>query len=453
MSRENVYVQKLEICKKLPLNSIILNESLFIKHSFALFNSQAELILGSLHLMVLIKPGPEKDVLAVSTNIMEQLNLPDSSKLNVSITGNKIRLGPILGVFVKENTLLSLNRRQYFSKINNLCGDEGIILSYFFYKEVDLQKMRINSFIYNFSKRSWEKRLLPIPDVIYNRGIASFPPNQRARIEHLLSIFGKLGVKKINSRHFFDKWETYIELKKTLHIASHLPETVSYQSIKDLDYMTAKYNILFAKGCRGNNGREVIKIVSNDEGFVYSYYTANNLIKGKVAGLMELEKRLFYLFGKKGFILQEGIDVINYEGNAADIRALLQKDIDNNWNITNIALRIAANHIPVTSTAAGSDVYRLEEGLQKCGLNNTQITHIKQDCRLFLNLFLNALESMFGPFGETGVDLAVDKKHKIWFLECNANPAKTVAMRSGNKEEKHLAVLYPLLYTKYLAGF
>jgi hypothetical protein len=268
-----------------------------------------------------------------------------------------------------------------------------------------------------------------------------------------MSIFKKLGVKKINSREYFDKWETYCKFKEVPEMKPFLPETVLYNNLKDLEYMTSKYRTVFAKGCRGNNGREVVKIVNNNGVYAYSIYTFDRLVQGRVEEAVELAKRLLNIMGKKRFILQQGIKVINVDGNTADIRALLQKDTNNSWQITNLALRVAAKHVPVTSTITGSHVYRLEKGLQMCGLDEALINKVKNNCRDFLELFGKTLESEFGPFGETGVDLAVDESGKLWFIECNANPAKTVALLSGSREEKHLSLLYPLQYAKYLAGF
>lgn len=454
MDRDNIYVLKLLKDSSLPFNGIFLDKKLFIKHGFNKNNLNAELVMGSLSLKVIISPCIIKEnLLFVSTSIMKQLNLPDYIKLNVNITDNKIRIGPILGLFAKENTLEHLMHGHFVNRLSNYCGHEGILLFYFSYKEIDLQKLRINGFLYNFTRKLWEKRFLPLPDVIYNKGVKTFPTSQRARIERLLTIFEKLGIKKINSQHDFDKWETYCKLNKLEDMASFLPETVLYNSIKDLGLMTGKHNTVFAKGCRGNNGREVIKIVKENEDFLFSFVTFNKLISSKVSSLIELEKRLFNILGKNKFILQQGINVIKANGNAADVRALLQKDINNKWNITNIAIRIAAQHMPVTSTNTGSSVYRFEEGLQKCGLNEREIIRINDDCRHFLGLFLKALESEFGPFGEIGIDLAIDENDQLWFIECNANPAKTVAMLSGSDEEKQLTFLNPLLYAKYLTGF
>ncbi len=453
MGMDNVYLQKLVEDPGLPSDRVHLSRKLFIKHGF--YNSiiGTELKLGSLSLSISIFPGDTEGVISVSTSIMKQLDLPDSIKLNISIGDNKIRLGPLLGMFAKENTLEQLRYKLFVSKLKNYCQQEGIILIYFSHKEIDLQKMRINAFIYNFKNKVWENRFLPFPDVLYNTGIKSFPNDQRAKIERLLPVLERLGIKKINSQHDFDKWETYCKFQKIPEITPYLPKTVLYNNISDLDLMLNKYDTVFAKGCRGNNGREVIKIIKINHHYNYSFINFNKLIRGKASCLAELEERLLNIFGRKTFILQQGIDVINANENAADIRVLLQKDINNNWNITNMALRIAAKHMPVTSTVTGANAYRIEEGLLKCGLNDTEIKIIKTKCWDFLYLFLKALEKEFGSFGETGVDLAIDRNFKLWFIECNANPAKTVAMLTGTKEEKKLSLLYPLLYAKFLAGF
>lgn len=147
------------------------------------------------------------------------------------------------------------------------------------------------------------------------------------------------------------------------------------------------------------------------------------------------------------------IDVLSVKENATDIRCLLKKDQHGLWNITSWPVRVAANNSPVTSTVTGSRVYPLDEGLKICGLSVEEILSVKKKCLEFLTLFLEALETEFGPFGEIGIDLAVDKNYNLWYLECNANPAKTATKIAGTEEEKRLSLVYPLRYARYLAGF
>lgn len=42
-------------------------------------------------------------------------------------------------------------------------------------------------------------------------------------------------------------------------------------------------------------------------------------------------------------------------------------------------------------------------------------------------------EEVYGAFGEIAIDLAIDTKGKIWFIECNAKSAKTTVTKTKKK--------------------
>lgn len=64
------------------------------------------------------------------------------------------------------------------------------------------------------------------------------------------------------------------------------------------------------------------------------------------------------------------------------------------------------------------------------------------------------IEAALGmTLGELGLDLGVDRTGRIWLLEVNSRPWRTVNPERGSIARTRLALLRPLAYARCLAGF
>ncbi|MGI6142823.1 MAG: YheC/YheD family protein [bacterium] len=57
-----------------------------------------------------------------------------------------------------------------------------------------------------------------------------------------------------------------------------------------------------------------------------------------------------------------------------------------------------------------------------------------------------------GPFGELGLDLAIDEEGVIWFIEANTKPDKDLVVGLDNIDEIHSQYLAIFEYAGYLCG-
>jgi hypothetical protein len=60
------------------------------------------------------------------------------------------------------------------------------------------------------------------------------------------------------------------------------------------------------------------------------------------------------------------------------------------------------------------------------------------------------IEKEFGPFGEIGIDIAVDKTGKVWLLEANSKPTKLPEQRIEDTAGISPQFLLILEYAKHL---
>ncbi len=450
---DNVYQQKISCYMISNEDTVFVDKNLLLKHGLK-EEEAVDLILGYKHIRVKLDPVKTEGSIGLSMSLFEQLNLPENMQTNIFIDNYSIKIGPVVGVFVNRGTLRRIDEGYPNFRIIELVKANvhaGVLLYYFSTKDINWPKGIINGRIYSFDQNKWETRELPFPDILYDRG-GGFLPKQLAVARYIRNQFEMMGIKKINDQHYFDKWDVHSRLKPYRDIAPFLPHTELYYDKFYLSMMLNKYACIFAKSCQGSNGRQVIKITKDNGIYNYAYYR-EGIHSGIAQNIEELAQKLLEYFGKKKFILQQGIDVLTVDGKAVDMRMLLQRDNRGKWQITSIPVRIANSNTPVTSTSTGAQVFSLEKGLQVAGMRNKKILNIKRQLEEFQQNLTVAVEAEYGPFGELGVDIAIDRNNKIWFIECNAKPGKDTVMLGANEEEKQLSFLYPLEYAKYLTGF
>jgi hypothetical protein len=218
--------------------------------------------------------------------------------------------------------------------------------------------------------------------------------------------------------------------------------------------MIDKYPAVYLKACLGSNGRSVMRVrKAGDSSFEYDHFRLR-LVRKRTDDLYHVLEAADRYMRNKAYIIQQGIDVLTYEGNKVDVRVLVQKDGYGKWRITNMPVRIAVDDCPVTSTKSGSNVYRFDEAfLNILELDPEQVKCIKKNIYKLISTTVNTIEKEYGYFGELGIDVAIDKNYGVWFLESNSKPAKDTIIKSGSAEDIQNAFLSPFKYARYLSSF
>jgi hypothetical protein len=63
------------------------------------------------------------------------------------------------------------------------------------------------------------------------------------------------------------------------------------------------------------------------------------------------------------------------------------------------------------------------------------------------------LENNYGPLGELGIDLGLDRNGHLWYIESNPKPGRRVFILIGEPETRRKTIIRPLEYAMSLAGF
>jgi hypothetical protein len=261
-----------------------------------------------------------------------------------------------------------------------------------------------------------------------------------------------MGIKKINPIYAFNKGDLYEQLNQDENLRPFLPPTENVENMNEIKSMIRKLGKVYVKARRGRKGTQVMRIEKQtNNSYLYSYSILGRLVRKKVIGLESLEKAINAFFGNKKVIVQQAIDLVTVSSNRlVDFRAELQRNKQGKIDIVGICVRIGRKDSPITTH---SEAFRYDTYLKKLfpSYSIPRINALKNKIKAFLVDVYLGVEKQNGKFGEIGIDFAVDKKGKIWLIECNAQSAKVSIVKAyGTKARR--AFLNPLEYAKTIAN-
>ncbi|SHG62115.1 YheC/D like ATP-grasp [Thermosyntropha lipolytica DSM 11003] len=392
----------------------------------------------------------DSHMLAFNPQTLNRLALSPQQKYNVKINKEEIRLGPVVAIMADLN---KTSRDKPFGgqssfikqaiKIGQGLGELCFAFSPY---SIDWKKKKIRG--YTIKEDSWIPGVFPFPDVIYPRD--RMTNAQKMRIRKRLS---RNGISMLTSS-LLDKWETYKILSEDTEIKPHLPDTRLVVDFgRQVDNMLNKYGAVYLKPIGGEQGKNIIKVIKKKNG-IYQYWGHNSKqpISGQTSSITELYLNLKSIMMNRKYIVQKEINLIRWQNKIIDVRVLVQKSYGHQWHITGIACRIGGNGAIASNISCGGTAKKLEEVL-KFNFEQAQIKYIVLKLQQLALKVARVLEFRIGNCGEMGIDLGIDKKGKIWFIEANLRPARQVFTLMGENETRIKSITNPMLYAKYLGGF
>jgi len=199
-------------------------------------------------------------------------------------------------------------------------------------------------------------------------------------------------------------------------LSRHVPATHCYHDTR-LTKMLRTYPVLYIKPDNGSAGTGIIRVKRlNRSECLISYKTTSKICSNRNT-VFEVVKRMRR--GKK-YIIQQGISLATYRNKPFDLRIVLQKP-SKRWLLTWMSAKVAprSNSI-VTNVAKGARDARIKQILQGADqpLNVPKVLGTLSDVSYKI---VRKLGSRFS-FRILGLDMGIDKKGKVWFIEANTKP-------------------------------
>lgn len=405
--------------------------------------------VGQIHrtLKVQVNDNQNKDIIYLHPSNLRRFYLHTGTKYGVMIDETAIKLGPVVGIMAEtyQQEGKPFGGQSYFFKqmITN-ARKLGQICYGFSAHAVQGGKSVVG---YTYGSRGWIRGTFPLPDVMYPRekGYSSY----NRRIRHQLE---NMGVKMINPS-LIGKWQTHTILSQHPELSNHVPDTRLVTGFHQVDTMLRKYRGVYIKPITGSMGRNIIKVVRQNNQYVYQYRFDDQVHRGTAGSLKTLYERLRRVMGNRRYIIQNQINLIRSGGNILDVRVLVQKDHTGEWGITGMACRVGRTGAITSNICSGGCGRKVDRTLRSHFHDEDQVQTMISAIRHIAVESACALEKAIGGSGEMGIDIGVDRDARIWFIEANLRPGRQVFTLIGERRTRMQTVVKPLLYSRYLAGF
>lgn len=397
-------------------------------------------------------------ILHMSTNAAEQLGIHvlDSS-LPATLVEKELRIGPKIGVLcnprwdVKRETLCKSTQLASLSKLANIAEEHGAMCYFFGIDDIDFTHQRMKA--YRLEDGNWKKGWFPFPEVIYDQVISRKIERTlafRNKREQLSQHYGE----KIFNDGFFDKWQIHSWLIEDSKLKAHIPATVRHTSKETALKFLQSHPIVFLKPLHGSLGLGIIRFVKQADGsFTYDMKRGTGpLLQGKARSPADILKIFKQRLKNRPYIWQEGISLVTYKERPVDIRILMQRDHQGRWKRTKMFARVAKSGDFTSNLSSGGEALSLEAVLKENYRDESSRRRCKQHIAQVSRLVVEALEQQSGKkYGELGIDIGLDQQGRIWIIEVNSKPHKTLSTNKGRQDLVDLAFERPIYYAIYLA--
>lgn len=228
-------------------------------------------------------------------------------------------------------------------------------------------------------------------------------------------------------------------------VARHIPTTDWYNPAK-LKRMLRTYTTVYIKPDIGRKGNGVIRI-KKLKGSVEISYQQTVFRTSRKKALQEIQS---ILNPKKNYIMQQGIELATYLGRPFDVRVVLQKPL-NRWRLSLMTAKVAPRKASVvTNIAKGAKDVNVIRALHRSDqqLNAVRVMRDLIDLSYQVAQILGARF----PLKIVGLDMGIDTRGKVWFIEANTRPDCT-GLRTLDRtlyrryrEAKRLQLKIPISY-------
>ncbi len=437
---------KCYISKKI-MDLFLLNSGKTYKISFGNCNVECEInVLNNIDEKKIILPN----------KYMKELNVTPGVDLNISVINGKIVLGPVIGVFINPRYLDDIKKQD--APISAIClvkanEIEKAFVYFFSIGEIDWLNKRTKGWYFckNFNK--WRCRWVPLPDVLYDRGVNFYLDEKKLVNDYRKQFKYSDNIHVINSRDYLDKYWLYEKIKHNQDIIQYLPYTIRYDKPEDILKMLYKYKKVYLKSFYGSRGTEVLPIELKDNFFVLSYYKNNKLKQDKINenNFKELIKTITYFFKDVKFVIQQGVNLLDDDGCLLDMRILLQKNEFGKWVVSSSEVRKGEKKSLITNESRGGICLDFKDIMPKVlSVSKEKTKELEEKIHHITIKIAKKIEKEYGDFGELGMDMALDEKLNIWFIEANSKPDKDPASHIDIYNTISPQFLNTILYSKYL---
>lgn len=343
-----------------------------------------------------------------------------------------------------------VGERQYCARLCRMGRSLGMNVFAFSPLWVDQGSLTVRGYVCNPSTGEWEAGAYPLPDLIYDR---SFFGSRDEYTRHKAAVRRLQQLKPIPylGHGLKSKWEGLVYLRRDPRLRPYLPKT-SMLGRPGLaaEWLSSGVTRVFLKPLAGSQGKGAAMVERHDGGYrVRARDGANRPLERSFADADGLTGWLRSFTGRRKYLLQQYLELQTADGTAWDVRSLVQKNGQGLWELTGMAVRQGGTGSITSNLHGGGDAAEVLPFLEK-HFGAGRAAGIMERLRFLSERIPPALEASNGRMAELGLDLGVDRSGRVWIIEVNTKPGRSVFRRLGQTQMSRRSVLNPVAYARHL---
>jgi hypothetical protein len=335
--------------------------------------------------------------------------------------------GPLIGIMTSPKNKNSLaGNLTLFINIQKELEARGARTFVFSFQDVQ-ENGRIMGYIFSTHKQKWHRRLMPLPDIVYNR-IPFRASEQTLPFQKCIQFFKDQQIPMFNPG-FIDKYELYLLLSSGKELKKYLPETVLINSEDKLEKFHNKHKDIYIKPRMLSKGKNIYRL---NEDFILESQNQRVTFSNF--------ERFWSEFGEtfcEGFIAQPTIQPAILDGKRYDFRILSHwSATEKNYLVTGKGIRATEWSNLTTHLVNGGFILPYEIVQEK-----------KHDDFIagLVNKVGHVLSEQLGFFGEFSIDAGMDCEGNYVIYEVNSKPMSFDEEEIERKRILHLCDLFTQL--------
>ncbi|WP_339161178.1 YheC/YheD family protein [Siminovitchia sp. FSL H7-0308] len=220
-------------------------------------------------------------------------------------------------------------------------------------------------------------------------------------------------------RGFFNKWEMYKIVKEKPAPYFRIPHTGVF-SRQSFEQFISEYECIFIKSVFTFGGEKISKITKENGQLVWKLQGH----PGKGFDQIEpLFAELSGVYNDELCIVQEGAPLLMYKERPIDIRAHLQRDLDEKWVYAGDLVRVGGPESIVSNFESNGTVEPTKKVLSTLFKSEERAAQIMENVAKSAMHICHLLDE-HDIFMEAGIDFGVDGKGELWLIEVNTNDSQ-----------------------------
>lgn len=285
-------------------------------------------------------------------------------------------------------------------------------------KGVDVRRRVIQGSL--FHNGSWSKATVPFPKI--NLDIGFYSPSDMTRA----TIVKKSKELPFTGYGLGNKSKIQSHLEASDYLRPYLIPTEHVTKEEQFAAFVKKHRSVMLKPINGWGGKGITRVTLSGD-----YFTVQR--DGKDVQTLPKARLGSYIRGllRSGgrHIMQKWIDIRNTKGTVYDIRALMQKNGKGEWQLSGLAVREGKKGKITSNIKSGGEAYEAsdylkeqfgEEAGEKLAVSAKEVAE-------YISPYME--KSYKSRLSELGIDLAVDRGGKLWLIEVNIKPGKSIMKR------------------------